>query len=122
MVSLTDCKIPGSDSTVGGITKVFALLRRLLKNHIRLSARTFYDSSEEGSIRTLYRGLHLESLRVLTDMWTNEPITVLLRTLFSERAVIPSKCELAFRCSYRCNEQANIHIRAPARRVTELRS
>ena len=63
-----------------GITTVFALIRRLPKNHKNFFARTFYGSSG----RLLPRTVSKEPLMVLAERYAEESFKVLLRTSFSE--------------------------------------
>ena len=39
--------------------------------------------------RTSYKGFYLESLRVLAELWAEEPLKMLLRTFSSESAEKP---------------------------------
>ena len=60
-----DCKSEGAGSIPDGIVSVFALMRRLLKNHKSFFARHFYGSLGRVPPRTISKGFYLEPLKVL---------------------------------------------------------
>ena len=64
MVRVTDCKAERAGSIPDVIATVFALMRRLTKNHKRFFARNFYGSSGMVSLRTISKGFYLEPLKV----------------------------------------------------------
>ena len=82
MVRVTDCKTEGAGLIPDGIATVFALIRRLPKNHKRFFARTFYGSSGRVPPRTIFKGFYLEPLKVPAERRAEEPFKFLLKTFF----------------------------------------
>ena len=68
MIRVTDCKTEGAGSIPDETAIVFALLRRLPKNHKRFLAGTFYGSSGRVLPRIVSKGFYLEHLKVPAEL------------------------------------------------------
>ena len=82
MVRVTVCKAEGEGSIPDGIATVFALIRRLPKNHKRFFAKTFYGSFGRVPPRTISKQFYLEPLKVPSERGAEESSKVLLGFFF----------------------------------------